>query len=383
MSAPASARFDPARLARIGARMRARVGAGDYERLEWAVGDSTGIVHQGRTAGEPSLFRIYSMTKPVVSVIALQLLEEGRLQLFHPVSRFLPEFERLSVFTPDGPRRAQGRMTIHHLLAHTAGLSYAFMSDASAHLLGKAGVHADAKVPLREEARRIAAIPLQFEPGARFLYSVATDVLAALIEVAEDAPLPEIVARRVTGPLGMADTSFRPGAAALPRIAPLKGGMAGGILSPDSLQDSYPHDGPGFARGGHGLFSTLADYAAFAGALLCDARGEGPARLLSRAVLEHATRNHVAHCMPIRIELPPGSVNPGLAGQGFGLGFAVSLPGGPLVSRPGAFGWSGAAETWFTVDPASDMFAVLMAQNFDWPGASFDLQAMAYAALRA
>lgn len=374
-------RFIAERLARLDARMEARVAAGDYERLEWAVGDSSGLIHQGRTAPEPGLFRIYSMTKPVVSVIALQLLEEGRLQLFHPVARFLPEYERLAVFTPDGPRRAAGRMTIHHLLTHTAGLSYAFMSDASAHMLHKAGVHADAQVPLREEARRIASIPLQFEPGERFLYSVATDVLAALIEEAEGAPLQDVVARRVTAPLGMAETSFRPGAGALPRIPALKGGMSSGLLSPDAMTKSYPHDEPAFARGGHGLFSTLEDYARFARALLRDARGEGRPRLLSRAVLEHATRNHVAHCMPIRIELPPQSVNPGLAGQGFGLGFAVSQPGGPLVSRPGAFGWSGAAETWFTVDPASDMFAVLMAQNFDWPGASFDLQAMACAAL--
>ncbi len=374
-------RFLAERLARIDARMAARVAAGDYERLEWALGDSSGLVHQGRTAAEPSLFRIYSMTKPIVSVIALQLLEEGRLQLFHPVSRYLPEYEKLAVFTPDGPRRAQGRMTIHHLLTHTAGLSYAFMSDASAHMLHKAGVHADAKVSLREEARRISAIPLQFEPGTRFLYSVATDVLAALLEEAEDAPLPEIVSRRVTGPLGMTETSFHPGAAALPRIPPLMGGMTSGLLSPDALKDSYPHDEPAFARGGHGLFSTLADYSIFAGALLTDAPGEGAPRLLSRAVLEHATRNHVAHAMPIRIELPPQSINPGIVGQGFGLGFAVSQPAGPLVSRPGAFGWSGAAETWFTVDPASDMFAVLMGQNFDWPGASFDLQAMGYAAL--
>ncbi len=374
-------RFIPERLAQLDAHMAARVERGDYERLEWAVGDSSGLIHQGRTTPAPSIFRIYSMTKPIVSVIVLQLLEEGRLQLFHPVSRFLPEYEKLAVFTPDGPRRAQGRMTIHHLLTHTAGLSYAFMSDASAHMLHKAGVHSDAKVSLREEARKIAAIPLQFEPGTRFLYSVATDVLAALVEETEGAPLRDIVARRVTGPLGMADTSFRPGAAALPRIPPLKGGMSSGLLSPDAMTESYPHDEPAFARGGHGLFSTLADYAIFARALLRDARGEGRPRLLSRAVLEHATRNHVAHCMPIRIELPPQSINPGLAGQGFGLGFAVSQPGGPLVSRPGAFGWSGAAETWFTVDPATDMFAVLMAQNFDWPGASFDLQAMAYAAL--
>ncbi|QIE54265.1 beta-lactamase family protein [Pikeienuella piscinae] len=321
------------------------------------------------------------MAKPIVSVIALQLVEEGRLQLFHPVTRYLPAFEAPLAFTQTGPRRAGRRMLVYHLMTHTAELSYGFMGDATGAMMNAARVHADASVTLGEEAKRIARIPLQFEPGSRFLYSVATDVLGALIEEVEGAPLGEIVAKRVTGPLGMNETSFCPGAAAEGRVAPLVGGVDGGLLSSKEFATTYPHDMPGFARGGHGLFSTLEDSARFAGALLLDARGGGAPRLLSQATLAHATRNHCAGVMPIGIELPPNSVNSGPWGQGFGLGFAVSQPGGPLVSRPEAFGWSGAAETWFTVDPASDLFVVLMAQNFNWPGASFDLQNMAYAAL--
>lgn len=373
-------RFDAARLERIDGRMAARVADGTYERLEWAVGDRTGVVHSGAT-GAASLYRIYSMTKPVISVIALQLVEEGRLHLFHPVARFLPEFAAPLVFTPTGPKPAAKPMLVHHLMTHRAGLSYGFNGDATGMLMNAANVHGDGAVPLREEARRIAAVPLQFEPGTRFLYSVATDVLAALIEEVEGAPLAEVVARRVTGPLGMEETSFHPGAAAAARIAPLKGGMDGGLLSAAGVAKSYPHDRAAFARGGHGLFSSLADYAKFAGALLLDASGQGAPRLLSKAALAHATRNHCADAMPIEIQQPPQSINPGLWGQGFGLGFAVSQPGGPMISRPGAFGWSGAAETWFTVDPEADLFAVIMAQNFDWPGASYDLQNMAYAAL--
>ena len=156
--------------------------------------------------------------------------------------------------------------------------------------------------------------------------------------------------------------------------------MEGGLLSPRDIAKSYPHDDPAFARGGHGLFSTLADYGRFARALLSDARGESAA-LLAPTTLAHATANHAAAVMPLHIESPPQSVNPGMDGQGFGLGFAVSQPGGPLTSRPGAFGWSGAAETWFTVDPEANLFAVQMAQNFDWPGANFDLQNMAHGAL--
>ncbi|MEM7546962.1 MAG: serine hydrolase domain-containing protein [Pseudomonadota bacterium] len=373
-------RFAPDRLARIDARMADWVAEGAYERLEWCLGDSTGIVYQGATA-DPSLYRIYSMTKPVVSVIAMQLVEEGRLQLFHPVAKYLPEFEKIHVFTPEGPRRASRRMLVHHLMTHMSGLSYAFMGDATGQMMLKAGIHDDASIPLREDVAKIATIPLQFEPGKRWLYSVATDVLAAVVEEIEQRPLGEIIASRVTGPLGMTDTSFCPGKDAADRIAPIQGGMEGGLLSPDQLTRSYPHDDPDFARGGHGLFSTLRDYAVFAQTLLRDARGDGVPRLLSAATLGHATANHAARVMPLHIELPPQSINPGMTGQGFGLGFAISQAGGPLTTCPGSFGWSGAAETWFNVDPQSDMFMVQMAQNFDWPGASFDLQNMAYAAL--
>ncbi len=376
-----SARFDKGRLARLDAHLAGRVAAGDYERLEWAVGDSSGIVHEARTGVAASLFRIYSMTKPIVSVVALQLLEEGKLQLYHPISRWLPEFEAPLVFTAKGPQRASTKITVWHLLTHTAGLSYGFLADATGAMLNGAKVHADGAAPLRDDVRKIAAIPLQFEPGARWRYSVATDVLGALIEEVEGKPLGEIVAARVTGPLGMGSTTYHPGAEAGAKLPPVKGGGPGGLISAKDLAKSYPFDEPGFARGGHGLFSTLADYAKFARALLLDARGAGAPRLLAPAVIQHATRNHVAPLAPLAIEAPPGAIGPGLEGQGFGLGFAVSLPAGTMVSRPGAFGWSGAAETWFTVDPASEMFAVLMAQNFDWPGASYDLQTMAYAAL--
>lgn len=374
-------RFAADRLSRIDPRMAQWVAEERYERIEWLIGDRQGVVASGMTADAPAIYRIYSMTKPIVSVIALQLVEEGRLQLFHPVSRYLPEFEKPLVFTPEGPRAASRRMLVHHLLTHMSGLSYGFMGDATGQLMNAAKVHGDATVTLRDDVKKIAAIPLQFEPGSRWLYSVSTDVLAALIEVIEEAPLGDVIARRITGPLGMDDTSFAPGAGAADRIPPIMGGMKGGLLSADELKQSYPHDAPEFARGGHGLFSTLADYAAFSRALLVDAVGGEAPKLLSKTMMAHATTNHAAGVMPLHIELPPQSVNPGMSGQGFGLGFAMAQPGGPMTARSGAFGWSGAAETWFYVDPGSDMFMVLMAQNFDWPGASFDLQNMAYASL--
>lgn len=373
--------FSPKKLARMDARMAEWVASEKYERLEWAVGTVDGIAHQGRTADAASLFRIYSMTKPIVSVCALQLIEEGRLQLFHHVGRYLPEFSKMMVFTPEGPRPASRPMTVHHLMTHMAGLSYGFMADATGAMLNAAKVHGSAKTPLRKDVEKIAAIPLQFEPGGRWLYSVATDVLGAVLEEVEGKPLGQIIAERVTGPLEMANTSFCPGADAAPRIAPIAGTNEGSLLNANHVAETYPHDDPDFARGGHGLFSTLKDYAKFACALLNDARGGAEGRLLSAATLAHATANHAAPVMPIHIELPWPSQNPGMQGLGFGLGFSVAEPGGPMTARPGAFGWSGAAETWFSVDPASGLFMLSMAQNFDWPGAAFDLQNMAYGGL--
>ncbi|MGB0928289.1 MAG: serine hydrolase domain-containing protein [Pikeienuella sp.] len=372
-------RISAERCALIDARMTDWVMRDKYERMEWLIGDRNGVIHQGATCA-PSVYRIYSMTKPVVSVIALQLIEEGRLHLFHPIAKFLPEFAAPYVFDRAGPRPAAGPITVQHLLTHTSGLSYGFMSDASGKMMNEQKVMADGTVSLRDDIKKIAKIPLQFDPGTRWLYSVATDVLGALIEVVEDAPLQDIVARRITDPLGMAETSFNPGVGVKPRLAPLRGGgidaSDGGVL--DVL--AYPLDDPTFARGGHGLFSTLGDYAKFAAALLGDCHGAG--QLLSAHTLAAATQNHAAPVMPLQIELPPNSMNPGMNGQGFGLGFAVSQAGGPMISRPGAFGWSGAAETWFNVDPVADCYVVMMAQNFDWPGASFTLQNMMYGALR-
>ena len=174
-------RFDSTRLAAIDARMQAWVASGKYERLEYMIGDQTGVSHQGAT-GETSVYRIYSMTKPLVSLIALQLVEEGKLQLYHPVAMYLDEYKMLLKRTPAGPRPTAGRLTVKHLITHTSGLSYGFMTDGGSARLNMANVHGDPNRTLREEAAIIAKIPLEFEPGEQWLYSVSTDVLAAVIE---------------------------------------------------------------------------------------------------------------------------------------------------------------------------------------------------------
>ena len=370
--------FDEKKLARIDERMAEWVAAGAYERTEWLIGDSSGPRHQGRT-GETSLYRIYSMTKPVVSIAALQMVEEGRLQLFHPVAKYLPEFGDIWVRTKQGLRRPRARLTLLHLMTHTSGLSYNFLTDGGGHALNLHGVHDDPSKSLRDEARAIAQTPLQFEPGGDWLYGVNTDVLAAVMEVVEGEPLGEILKRRVFDPLGMAETGFAPGAGAKDRLAPIEGGMPG-LLDAETADQTSPIDNPTFARGGHGLFSTLADYAKFAGSLLKTARGE--AGLISPATLAHATQDHAYKHHPLAIETHPEAIGPTLEGYGFGFGFAVATGPTAVASTPGAFGWSGAAETWFQVNPARDCFTVFMGQNFNWPGASHDLQAMYHGALR-
>ena len=370
-------RFDSARLAAIDARMEAWVASGKYERLEWMIGDQSGIAHQGAT-GATSVYRIYSMTKPLVSLIAMQLVEEGKLQLYHPVAMYLEEYKMLLKRTPAGPRPTAGRLTVKHLITHTSGLSYGFMTDGGSARLNAAGVHGDPNRTLREEAAIIARIPLEFEPGEQWLYSVSTDVLAAVIEVIEQKPMQEIMAERITGPLGMEDTGYTADAG---RIAPIQGGVEG-LLDASTVADTYPHDNPDFARGGHGLFSTLADYGKIALSLLNTARGGDGPHIVSPSTLAWATRNHVADQMPIYLESDPRSINPPVTGNGFGLGFAVVSGDGAVPSAPGAFGWSGAADTWFSVDPKTNLFMVSMAQNFDWPGASYTLASMTHGALR-
>lgn len=370
-------RFDTARLAAIDARMQAWVASGKYERLEYMIGDQSGPVHSGAT-GATSVYRIYSMTKPLVSLIALQLVEEGKLQLYHPVAMYLEEYKMLLKRTPAGPRPTAGRLTVKHLITHTSGLSYGFMTDGGSARLNMAKVHGDPNRTLREEAAIIAKIPLEFEPGEQWLYSVSTDVLAAVIEVVEQKPMQEIMAERITGPLGMEDTAYTSDA---DRIAPIKGGVEG-LLDANTVADTYPHDNPNFARGGHGLFSTLADYGKVALSLLNTSRGGDGAHIVSRSTLKWATRNHVADQMPIYLESDPRSINPPVTGNGFGLGFAVASGEGAVPSAPGAFGWSGAADTWFSVDPETNLFMVSMAQNFDWPGASYTLASMTHGALR-
>ena len=391
-------RLSPARLARLDARMGEWIADGKYAGMEWMIGDMSGALHHGqagaRAVGETAMperpfYRIYSMTKPLVTLAAMQLVEECRLRLQDPIGDLLPEYRHMQVFRPDGlTEPATTPITAQHLMSHTAGLSYGFLADRSAALYTATEAKADPAQPLREHVKMFADIPLAFQPGTDWRYSVATDVLGALLEVIEGRSLRDILQDRVIGPLGMTETAFGIPQGAEDRLMAIYGGTKPGApLKELDLSRGYPHASTDWARGGHGLFSTADDYGKLCVSLLGLARGEaqGP---VGRKTLEMMTANLVPDgALPLSIDRPVPSSGPGLGGYGFGLGFRTALPhaGGPrwrrVLASPGEFGWSGAAETWFTVDPAEGIWAVFMSQNLDWPGASADFQTMLAASI--
>lgn len=394
--------LDPARLARLDACMHDWVERGAYGGLEWMLGDGAGPLHRGRAglldparpgAGMPErpFHRIYSMTKPLVSLAAMQLIEECRLHLHAPVGRWLPEWAAPQVLRADGTTEpARSPITVIDLMNHSAGLSYAFLADPVAQRYARIASGMRPDLSLQAFAARFAEAPLLHHPGEGWTYSIATDLLGALLERVEDRPLQRILQDRIIDPLGMEETGFRIPVGAQDRLFAIHGGGPGpdGGLKPLDLSRVYPPDRDDWARGGHGLFSTLDDYGRFCAALLRLARGEaaGP---VSREGLRMMTADLTPPAArPLRLELPVPSTGPGLGGYGFGLGFRCALPyaGGAQLRRvlapAGEFGWSGAAETWFSIAPNEGVWALFMAQNLDWPGASGDFQTLVAAALR-
>lgn len=311
-------------------------------------------------AGTPmthdAIFRVYSMTKPLVSLAALMLAEEGRLQMGDAVSGYLPEFAGQQVAVEEGGairlEPAQREMTVHDLLRHTAGLTYEFLGSNAVQRQYEA---ADIDSRSRTNAqfcKALAAIPLASQPGSCWQYSRATDVLGAVLEVVSGRPLGQLLGERILGPLGMKDTAFSVPESQWHRIAePF-------ASDPDTGQRVAmldPREVPKFESGGGGLMSTAADYVRFLQFMRNRGSLQGT-RLVSRKTIEWMTSDHVG-AIPVNGDLL-------LPGYGFGLGFSVRLTGG-LGPQPGSAGqyfWSGIGGTSFFVDPAEDLFAMLLTQ---------------------
>ena len=304
-----------------------------------------------------AIFRIYSMTKPIVSLAALMLAEEGRLSLVDHITRYLPQFGETPVglVEEDGSlalQRALRPPTVHDLLRHTAGFTYEFLGDSPVQRQYQAADLADRTRSSAGFCDALARLPYMAQPGSCWQYSRATDVLGALLEVVSGEPLGALLQRLLLGPLGMVDTAFSVPQAQQHRIAePF-------ARCPESGQPVAMLDvrsAPAFESGGGGLVSTAADYLRFLQLLRNQGR-HGGQRLVSRKTIEWMAADHLG-AIPVAGEL--------LApGHGFGLGVAVRTAAGlaPQPGSPGMYFWSGIGGTFFFVDPAEDVFALLLAQ---------------------
>jgi CubicO group peptidase (beta-lactamase class C family) len=385
---PAEVGLDPVRLDRVDRHFRRYVDDGRLPGWLLTVSRRGRLAHvssygaRDMEAGLPvetdTLWRIYSMTKPITSVAAMILYEEGAFELTDPVSALIPSFAGMRVYTGGSDIRpvtvpATEPMRIWHLLTHTSGLTYGFHR---AHPVDaryrEAGFEwgTPPGMDLAQCCDAWAAQPLLFQPGTEWNYSVATDVLGRVVEVASGQALDEFLHSRIFGPLEMTGTSFWVGEADMGRLAalytprPAPSGPAGRLGELSKVARSRPR----MFSGGGGLISSAADYHRFTQMLLDRPGSPGGeldgVRLLGPRTLAYMTRNHLpggadleAFGRPLNSEAPA-------RGVGFGLGFGVVIDpaGEKTLGSPGEFSWGGAASTAFWVDPAEELTACFFTQ---------------------
>ena len=326
-------------------------------------------IGRGAKVAADTMFRIYSMTKPLTSAAILMLYEEGRFQLDDPISRFLPDFATMRVYTGGSRGKfdtvpAVRGITFRDLLTHTSGLTYGFMQSHPVDALyGPAGVDFQtADATLGEVVARLAKLPLIAQPGEAWNYSVATDVLGHLVEVISGRNFGDFLRERVIAPLGMTDTDFHVPAEKLGRFAAnYAPGEDGKLVQVDDPLASRYGTKRELCSGGGGLVSTASDYLRFCRMMLGHGAFEGT-RLLGRKTVELMTANHLRGDMAAMGQ--PRFSESSYEGVGFGLGFSVTLDPAraQLLGSPGEYAWGGAASTAFWCDPLEDMAVVLMTQ---------------------
>ncbi len=305
-----------------------------------------------------SIFRIFSMTKPIVSAGIMMLLEDGHFLLSDPVAKFIPEFANQKVgVISDGklelvpPTRP---MTIQDLLRHTSGIAYEHQGDSPVHRIYRDSRVRSRKISNTEHAALVAGFPLLCQPGSEFNYSRSTDILGRIIEVASGKSLGTFLTERILSPLGMTETGFSTSEANASRLAepfPTDPWSGEKVALFNMLEQ------PVMESGGGGLVSTTLDYARFCLMLRNGGSLDG-VRIIGRKTLELMASDHLDASVTINGTLLP-------AGHGFGLGFAVRTNQGlsPTAGSVGQFFWSGIAGTFFWIDPKEDVFAVFMSQG--------------------
>ena len=315
-----------------------------------------------------TIFRIYSMSKPITSVALMMLYERGLFQLDDSVSKYIPGWADLSVYQSGSgggikTEPCKTPVTIKHLLTHTSGLTYGFMnSDPVDALYREKGI--GSKGTLNSMMEDLASVPLLFQPGSRWNYSVSTDVCGALVEHFSKQDLDVFVRENITGPLNMNKTGYQVHSMQADSFAACyQFRKEGGYILSDDPENSSYLSRPTFFSGGGGMVSTIDDYQRFAQMLLNKGELEG-ARVLGRKTVEYMSMNH----MPGNVELaamgqPVFSETP-YEGIGFGLGFSVVVNSAAanVLDSVGEFAWGGAASTYFWIDPMEDLTVIFMTQ---------------------
>jgi CubicO group peptidase (beta-lactamase class C family) len=312
---------------------------------------------------QDTIVRMYSMSKVITSVAVMILVEENRLKLTDPVGTFLPALEKMKVFAGGSAKKpklvdARRQMQVKDLLTHTSGLIYGFGREPIDEIYRAAKILESASMEAFVE--KLATLPLASQPGERFSYGLSTDVLGAIVEKASGMKFEQFVEERITKPLGMTDTAYDVPEAKRPRIAKIYAPDKEGKLAElpeDQMAGVFPEPGRGFAAGGAGMFSTIADYARFGQMLLNGGELDG-VRLLGRKTVELMMTNHLNH-----LARPTTG---GDDSNGFGLGgrVRIDLAKGNAPGSLGQFGWSGAATTYFDIDPKEQTMILIVAQHF-------------------
>ena len=373
---PESVGMSGERLARIGTWLKAEVAAGKIPGAVVLVARDGKVAYQetigkldpqkGAPMTSDAIFRIYSMTKPITTVAAMILVEEGRLTLDAPVSRFIPEFAKLQVGVEKtdaaGAKSldlvpARRAITVQDLMRHSSGLTYGFFGNSLVKkAYNDARIDAGGDTTNEEFAKKIATMPLHYHPGSTWDYSYSTDVLGRVVEVVAGKSLFAFMKERILDPLSMKDTSFyvpepaRQGRLAEPFTEDRTIGEGVGFNDPRVVKTAEP--------GGQGMVSTAADYARFLQMLIGGGKLDGR-RIIGPETLEYMTSDHLGTSVVAGPLYLPGP------GYGFGLGFAVRKGAGEsaAIAAAGEYNWGGAGGTAFWVDPKTRLFVVFMMQS--------------------
>ena len=363
---------------KVQAAAKKLISESQFNSIEWRV-THKGVVHsEGAETVAPAtmpdddaIYRIYSMTKPIVSFVAMQLIDEGKLQLDDEVGQFIPAMGELNVLEADGGLTALSQaITIEHLLTHTAGFSYDFLPDcAVAERYRDVQISGDASRTLAQVIGMLSNLPLASQPGTQWRYSVATDVLAHVLENVTGLDLPELLHTRIFKTLNMQDTAFYVPEHKIDRLLPMFGSRELGqvmsdsqepnTLNPLDVSASYPaEEENGFYRGGHGLFSTLNDYVKFMHVLQTGESLSGQ-RMLSSETFELMWSDRIHQSMqPLELGFNV------LGGYGWNLMGRVMLDPEQCEFNTsiGEGGWAGAASTYFWIDRGNNYSGIAMSQ---------------------